>query len=164
VRSLADDAKVDQIKEKYGVAIPNVRRRTTIRELLQEYDAGELFDSKAQRIAWEQFYLGISLSGSEADIYKARHKCVDLVKGASAGMTFEIAVCIDGVREITTKKGDAMAFLTARDNTYQMDNIVVFPRTFAACKGLLESGNVIRIKGKVDDRGSLIADVVERLK
>jgi len=164
VKSLSDDNKVDQIKEKYGVTIPNVRRRATIRELLQEYDAGELFDSKAQRIAWEQFYLGISLSGSEADIYKARHKCVDLVKNASADMAFEIAVCVDSVRQITTKKGDDMAFVTARDNTYQMDNIVVFPRTFALSKGLLESGNVIRIKGKVDDRGSLIADVVERLK
>lgn len=164
VRSLSSEDKCELIKEKYGVTIPNVRRRGTIRDLLQEYDAGELFDSKSQRIVWEQFYLGISLSGSEADVYKARHKCVDLVRNSSADMRFEIAVCIDGVREIVTKKGDPMAFVTARDNTYQMDNIVVFPKTFANCKGLLESGNVIRIIGKVDDRGSLIADVVERLK
>lgn len=164
VRSLSDDDKADKIKEKYGVTIPNVRRRATIRDLLQEYEAGELFDSKSQRIVWEQFYLGISLSGSEADVYKARHKCVDLVKNACADMPFEIAVCIDSIREIVTKKGDPMAFLTARDNTYQMDNIVVFPRTFALSKSLLESGNVIRIKGKIDDRGSLIADFVERLK
>jgi DNA polymerase-3 subunit alpha len=164
IKAVADDARCVEIKTKYNVAIPNVRRRETIRDLLKEYDAGELFDSKSQRIVWEQFYLGISLSGSEADVYKARHKCVDLVKNSSADMRFEIAVCVDGVREIVTKKGDPMAFVTARDNTYQMDNIVVFPKTFALCKGLLESGNVIRIRGKVDDRGSLIADIVERLK
>lgn len=164
VKSLSINDKAEQIKEKYVVTVPNVRRRAAIRELIQDYDATELFDSKSQRIVWEQHYLGISLSGSEADVYKARNKCVDLVKHADPDMRFEIAVCIDVVREIVTKKGDPMAFLTARDNTYQMDNIVVFPRTFAACKGLLESGNVIRISGKVDDRGSLIADVVERLK
>lgn len=164
VRALASDEKCEIIKEKYGVTVPNVRRRNTITDLLKDYDSGELFDSKSQRIVWEQHFLGISLSGSEADVYKARHKCVDLIKNSSADMTFEIAVCIDGAREIVTKKGDPMAFLTAHDNTYQMDNIVVFPRTFALCKGLLESGNVIRIKGKVDERGSLIADMVERLK
>src|SRR6185436_14037508 len=164
IKSLSDDSKAEIIKDKYGVSVPNVRRRSAIRELITEYDSQDLFDSRSQRIVWEQFYLGISLSGSEADVYKARHKCVDLVRGSSADMRFEIAVCIDGVREIVTKKGDPMAFVTARDNTYQMDNIVVFPKTFAACKGLLESGNVIRITGKVDDRGSLIADVVERLK
>ena len=164
VKALADDVRSEEVKDKYGVAIPNVRRREAIRVCLQEYDAGELFDSKSQRIVWEQHFLGISLSGSEADVYKARHKCVDLVKCSSPDMRFEIAVCIDGVREIVTKKGDAMAFVTARDNTYQMDNIVVFPRAFASCKNLLEAGNVIRITGKVDDRGSLIADIVERLK
>jgi DNA polymerase-3 subunit alpha len=164
VRSLSDDDKSEQIKTKYGVTIPNVRRRSTIQELIQDYDSGELFDSKSQRIVWEQFYIGISLSGSEADVYKSRHKCVDLVKNSSSGMSFEIAVCIDGVRQIVTKKGDPMAFLTARDNTYQMDNIVVFPKTFAISKGLLETGNVIRIRGKVDERGSLIADTIERPK
>lgn len=164
VRALADEEKAPIVKEKYGVKIPNTRRRTTIRELLDEYDRSEIFDSKAQRIAWEQFYLGISLSGSEADIYRAKHQCIDLIKHGEPDMLFEIAVCVDAVREILTKKGDPMAFLTARDKTYVMDNIVVFPRTFAASKALLEEGNVLKIKGKVDERGSLIADRVERLQ
>jgi|GEM_PF-4673647 len=79
-------------------------------------------------------------------------------------MQFEIAVCVDAVREIITKKGDPMAFVTARDNTYVMDNIVVFPKTFARAKTLLEEGNVLKIRGKMDDRGSLIAERVERLR
>lgn len=164
VRSLCDDAKVETIKEKYGVKVPNVRRREAIQQLLREYDSDELFDSKAQRIAWEQQYLGISLSGSEADIYQSQHKCVDLIKHGQPDMMFDIAVCIDTVREIITKKGDPMAFLTVRDNTYQMDNVVVFPKQFSASKPLLEAGNVIRIRGKVDERGSLISDRIARLK
>jgi DNA polymerase III alpha subunit len=164
IRAISDEDKSGIVKEKYSVKIPNARRRPKIREALSEYDSRDLFDTKAQRIAWEQFYLGIALSGSEADIYRASHTCIDLVKDGYPEMPFEIAVCIDGVREIVTKKGDPMAFLTARDKTYVMDNIVVFPRTFSQSKRLLEDGNVIKIKGKVDDRGSLIADRVERIR
>jgi DNA polymerase-3 subunit alpha len=164
VRSLADEQKYERIKEKYGVKVPNTRRRERLRELLQEYDGADLFDSKAQRIAWEQFYLGISLSGSEADIYKSRNKCVDLVRNGSPDMPFEIAICIDKVNEIITKKGDPMAFLTVRDDTYLMDNVVVFPRQFEEHKKLLEAGNVIRISGKIDDRGSLITNRISRLQ
>ena len=164
VKAIADEDKAPLIKEKYGVKIPNARRRPKIREAIGSYNQRELFDSKAQRIAWEQHYLGIALSGSEADIYKANNTCIDLIKGGYPEMTFEIAVCVDGVREIITKKGDPMAFVTARDKTYVMDNIVVFPKTYTRAKNLLEEGNVLRIKGKMDDRGSLIADRVERLK
>lgn len=164
VRGIADEDKSVLIKDKYKVKIPNAARRPKLREALRDFDARELFDSKAQRVAWEQHYLGISLSGSEADIYDASQKCIDLIKEGYSGMAFEIAVCVDAVREIITKKGDPMAFVTARDDTYLMDNIVVFPRTFDFAKSLLEDGNVLKIKGKMDDRGSLIADRIERLK
>lgn len=163
MRSLSDETKAPQIKEKYGVKIPNVRRRERIRDLLQDYEAEEIFDNKAQRIAWEKHYLGISLSGSESDIYKSQHKCVDLIKSGETDMAFEIAVCIDSVKEILTKKGDPMAFLTVHDDTYAMDNVVVFPRQFEKAKRLLESGNVIRIRGKQDDGGSLLANTITRL-
>lgn len=164
IRALSDEDKSAIIKEEYKIKIPNARRRESLRVLIDEYDRSEIFDSKAQNIAWEQSYLGISLSGSEADIYKASHRCIDIVKNGYSDMLFEIAVCIDSTKEIITKKGDPMAFVTARDKTYVMDNIVVFPRTFATSKTLLESGNVIKIRGKIDDRGSLIAERIERLK
>lgn len=164
VRALADDDKSTIVKNKYNVKIPDLRRRARLRELLNEYDQSELFDAKPQRIAWEQHYLGISLSGSEADIYKAKDTCIELIKNGEPQTAFEIAVCVDNVREITTKKGDLMAFVTARDKTYVMDNIVVFPRVFEKSRTLLEEGSVLKINGKLDDRGSLIADKVERLR
>jgi DNA polymerase III alpha subunit len=165
---MSDEDKALIIKEKFSVKIPNARRRPKIRELLSEYDSRELFDTKAQKIAWEQHYLGIALSGSEADIYTAQDSCIDIIRSGYADMSFEIAACVDAVREHIVAKGKSagqpMAFVTARDNTYVMDNIVVFPRTFARSKRLLEAGNVLKIRGKVDDRGSLIADQLERLK
>lgn len=168
LRAVADEAKAPVIKERFKVKVPDVRRRIKIRESLQEFDARELFDTKAQRIAWEQFYLGISLSGSEADIYNARDKCIDLVRDGEPNSSFDIAVCVDGVREIICKKGksagQSMAFVTASDKTYIMDNIVVFPSVFNANKAIIDEGSVLRIRGRIDDRGSLIADKVERLK
>lgn len=164
VRALSDETKALTIRERFKVKIPDIRRRTKLRELLAEYDQSEIFDTKPQRIAWEQHYLGISLSGSEADIYKARDKCVDLIKNGEPEMFFEIAVCVDGVREILTKNGDPMAFVTGRDRTYMMDNIVVFPKVFSASKALLEEGSILKINGKMDERGSLIANKIERLQ
>jgi len=164
ISAIASEKKAPLVKEKFGVKIPNARRRPKLREALGEFHRRELFDSKAQRIAWEQHYLGISLSGSEADIYKAEHTCIDLIRNSFPDMRFEIAVCVDAVREIVTRKGDPMAFVTARDKTYVMDNIVVFPKTFSYSKRLLEEGNVLKIRGRVDDRGSLIADRVERIR
>lgn len=168
LRAISDETKAPLVKEQYKVKIPDARRRPKLREALQEFDARELFDTKAQRIAWEQFYLGISLSGSEADIYNAKDKCIDLVRSGQADDSFEIAVCVDAIREIVCKNGKSagksMAFVTARDKTYVMDNIVVFPNVFGAVKALLDEGSVLKIKGRIDDRGSLVADKVERLK
>jgi DNA polymerase-3 subunit alpha len=168
LRAISDETKASVIKERFKVKIPDTRRRPKIREALQDFDARELFDTKAQRIAWEQFYLGISLSGSEADIYTAKDKCIDLVRSGQPEDNFEIAVCVDTVREHVCTKGksagQSMAFVTARDKTYVMDNIVVFPNVFGAIRALLDEGSVLKIKGRIDDRGSLVANKVERLK
>ncbi len=163
VRAISDESKYEVIKEKEEVKVPNSRRRPKVRELLREYDQSDMFDTKAQKIAWEHHYLGVSLSGSEADIYKADNTCVELIKTGYPNMPFNIAVCVDAIREIITKKGDPMAFVTGRDRTYVMDNIVVFPKVFDRSRRLLEEGNIIKIAGKMDDRGSLIANKIERV-
>jgi DNA polymerase III alpha subunit len=86
------------------------------------------------------------------------------VKHGRSKMRFEIAICVDSVRDIITTKGRPMAFVTAHDDTYQMDNIVVFSDTFEKYEGVLEDGNVLKIRGQMDDRGSLICQYIERMK
>jgi DNA polymerase III alpha subunit len=71
---------------------------------------------------------------------------------------------VDGFREILTKKKQQpMAFVTASDATYQLDNIVVFPRLFASRGRLLEAGAILKISGRLDERGSVLADEMQRL-
>jgi DNA polymerase-3 subunit alpha len=165
VRGMSDDKKIDEIKEHYGIKRPpNIARRQKLREALQVHDGVNLFDNTMQNIVWEKFYLGVSLSGSEADVFKARDKCVDLIKSGEPNTAFEIAVCLDSVRVILTKtKGEPMAFVTGRDKTFSLDGIVVFPQIFKRCEGLLEEGNVVKVCGKINDRGSYIAEKIERL-
>jgi len=165
VRGLSDEKKCEAIKEHYELKRPpDIARRRKLRDALQEHDGVNLFDSAMQNIVWEKFYLGVSLSGSEADVFRAPDKCVDLIKSGEPDTAFEIAVCLDSVRVILTKtKGEPMAFVTGRDKTYSLDGIVVFPQTFKRCEALLEEGNVIKVYGKINNRGSYIADKVERL-
>lgn len=164
LRAIADEEKSVQVKERYGVKIPNAARRPRLRGVLSDYDRHDLFDNRLNNITWERQYLGVSLSGTEADVYRSKNKCVDLVKHGQPGMDFEISVCLDSVRQIFTKtKGEPMAFVTGRDNTHSLDGIVVFPKVYHRCSRFLEPGNVVKIRGEINDRGSYIANRLERL-
>jgi DNA polymerase III alpha subunit len=57
-----------------------------------------------------------------------------------------------------------MAFVTAGDDTYQLDNLVVFPQTFEKSGKFLEEGAVLKIRGRLDTRGSVLVDKMERLR
>ena len=56
---------------------------------------------------------------------------------------------ITGVKKMITKKGDQMAFLTVEDLTGQIE-VVVFPRTFEACRQNLEVDRIVIMRGKLD--------------
>lgn len=171
VEGIADEDKIDSLKDKFGsllkeksIRLPNSRRRESLREIMKSYYATDLFDSRSQNISWEIHYLGISLSGNPADIYNSADDCKSIKLYPSPGRKINLAATINQVREIVTKKGDPMAFVTAGDDTYMLDNIVVFPRIFEQNRNLLEIGSVIRIRGKMDDRGSILVDELEKLK
>jgi DNA polymerase-3 subunit alpha len=164
VRGLSDDSKTDIIKNKYGIRVPDARRRPKLQELLREYDAADLFDGKIQNIGWEKQYLGISLSGNEAEMFNARNKCAELMRSGEPNDGFEIAVCVDSAREHICGNGKTMAFVSARDDTYAMNNIVVFPQQFEKFHDLLIEGNILKISGKISDRRSLVANKIKRLR
>ncbi len=55
---------------------------------------------------------------------------------------------IASARQLTTKKGDEMAFLTLEDLEGSTD-VVVFPDTFSKCGELIEEGGMVWIRGIV---------------
>lgn len=165
LRTLSDESLSISLKEKNGMKIPSTPRREKLRQALVDYDSTEIFDSKSEKCQWEQFYLGISITGSESDMFTAKNKCVELYKHGYKNMKFDIAVCLDEVRKIFTKtKGEPMAFVHCHDNTYGLDSVVVFPDQFAKYERLLEKDNVVRLLGYINDRSSYVVNKIERLR
>lgn len=67
------------------------------------------------------------------------------------GAQVSIIGLISNERIIRTKQGEQMAFLAISDETDDAD-AVVFPRSYEKYKQLLNVGEVVLIKGKVDIR------------
>lgn len=61
---------------------------------------------------------------------------------------------VDGIKEITTKKGDRMAFLTLQDLTGSCE-VVVFPALYKQHPALLKKDATIFIRGRVNSRDDI---------
>jgi DNA polymerase-3 subunit alpha len=66
-----------------------------------------------------------------------------------------------GFREKTTKRGDLMGILEFEDTESKVE-VVCFPKSWPAVKGILDPGKVFFARGKVQDRGgvTLIAEEI----
>lgn len=103
----------------------------------------------------EQELMGISLSCTKVDacdISNANCNCREFNNGYNRPGPIIIAIGIDKIKEIITKKGDKMCFISGNDITGSIDNIVVFPQVYSASKGLLIEKNTIMISGKRDEK------------
>jgi DNA polymerase-3 subunit alpha len=162
VKGLHDEEKIDAIKKKYAeIKMPNKSRRDSIRKLISEFDNKDIFDTKLQNIVWEKELIGLPLSGSESDGFIARNKCMELLNNELD--SFEIAVCVDNIKKIITTRGEPMAFLTVRDNSYILDNIVMFPRQYKQYNRSINIGSIIKIRGNLSDQGSPVVQNIEVL-
>ncbi|AKG04137.1 hypothetical protein AAV35_004635 [Salimicrobium jeotgali] len=62
-----------------------------------------------------------------------------------------VAAVVDNVREIRTKRGEKMAFLSLSDDKEEMD-AVVFPETYRTCSSWLDEDMIVVIGGKIQER------------
>lgn len=118
-----------------------------------------------ERLAWERELLGLYLSSHPLDKYKAylEHHTEDIselkpeeVDGASGVVGGTIAAS----REITTKKGDKMAFMTVADLGGEIE-LIIFPQAYLKFATVLNKPNAVIIaKGKFDakDRDGNLSD------
>jgi DNA polymerase-3 subunit alpha len=73
---------------------------------------------------------------------------------------------LTAVKEIMTKKGDRMAFLTLEDFGGKIE-VVVFPKSYEKCKDSVRTGNVVVVKGQVEgnEQGAkVLASHIESLE
>lgn len=123
-----------------------------------------------ERLAWEKELLGLYISGHPLEKWKdkfdKREITIKTVKdNPKDGMTTVLAGIIQEAKDILTKKGDHMMFLTLADFTSSIE-AVVFPKVFAEARAILLPDKCIAIKGKISIREgetSIIADKIKEL-
>jgi len=114
----------------------------------------------------EKHFLNITISGSLVD-------CIEPIKNKLNHRLIDIRMCrkdekvqtggvVENVKEILTRKGDKMAFVSISDFTYKTD-VVVFPNIWAEEGEKIVIGSVLYVAGKAD-RGSVVANRVEVYK
>ncbi len=84
------------------------------------------------------------------------------ISAESDGQQVTIGGIIKSARQIITKKGDAMAFLTVEDPQGEIE-VVVFPRIYNDCRDVIHEDALVLTRGKVqarDDKIVILADLI----
>ena len=120
--------------------------------------------SKEELVNYEYNVYGFYLLSHPTLIYKNNND-VDLANiDKYYDKKINIVVAIDRVKEILTKKNDAMLFVYGSDNTGSID-IILFPNVYFENKDINKK-DVIRVFGRVEkryDKYQVIADKVNKL-
>lgn len=94
--------------------------------------------------------LGLYLSNHPLDKYLKEYQDNIL---DSITLQHDALVIIDNIKEIRTKKGELMAFISVSDLLVSK-SLVVFPRVYKMYKSRLKNKNILLIKGEIDDKDS----------
>jgi DNA polymerase III subunit alpha len=134
--------------------------------LIQETPA-----DKKEELLWEKELLGLNVS--EDPVAKALEG-IDMtgvsslsdITEESVNSTMTFVGVVNGVRRITTKKGDAMLVANLEDLTGTIE-MVVFPKTLAKCGDCIRDDATVKVTAKVDNRRDatqLVVDAVEAVE
>ncbi len=123
-------------------------------------------DNKTQ-LEWEKELMGVYFSQHPLLKLAASGKkhvgaFVGEISQENDGQQVTIGGIIKGMRQITTKKGDAMAFLQVEDPQGSIE-VVAFPRTFHDCREVIHEDALVLVRGKVqvrDDKIAILADLI----
>jgi DNA polymerase III subunit alpha len=116
--------------------------------------AGE-FD-KSELLALEKEVLGLyvsehPLSGVRDQLRRKTDCPLAELERRRDGEIVTVGGIVGGVKQLTTKKGDPMVFLTLDDAGGQAE-VVVFNSVYAAARELCETDRILVIKGRVDHK------------
>ena len=122
-----------------------------------------------QRLAMEKETLGVYVSAHPLEAYRERFskskRNIGMINAGEVhdGENLVIGGLIESVKEVTTKKGDKMAFLTLADFTGSVE-AVVFARTYEKNREVLIPDTVVAIKAKASERNGEMSVIVEGVK
>jgi len=118
-----------------------------------------------EALNWEKELLGLYLSGHPLDQYRNTLEASPVKIGAitGAGAKIKFFAFIKEAKEITTKKGDLMAFATVEDLSGSAE-LIVFPKSYSKFREILRSNQLVEITGKTEERLGSIQIICEEIK
>ena len=121
-----------------------------------------------EKLAWEKELLGLYISGHPLERYRdvINKRDMDIKKAKETladGAEVTIACIIEEIRPITTKKGDAMAFVKVTDFSGELDT-VVFPKILVEFRSAFAPDKCLAIKGKMSERNGQKSMIIEKVK
>ncbi len=109
-------------------------------------------------LEWEKELLGTYLSKHPLTDIEQKLRAQDMINTtigeiatADLGQKLTVVGMVQRVRQITTKKGDTMAFATLEGSAGMLDT-VIFPRTYERFKEKLTTERILVASGKLDSR------------
>jgi len=106
---------------------------------------------------------GFYLSNHPVTSYKKEYKTIELENiDKYFDKVIDVIVIVDKIKEITTKKGDKMAFISGTSETSKID-ITLFPDIYKKYSGISKN-DVLLIKGKVEKRFSKVQVIAAQIK
>ena len=107
-----------------------------------------------QLIAFEKETIGFyisrhPLSRYQEEIKKVTDQDTSTLSGLKNGEEVKLCGLVSGLKEITTKKGDRMAFLSLEDMKGFVE-VILFPEVFKAALPCLRGGDPILVRGTLD--------------
>jgi len=151
----------------FGVSSSSVRNTTNRNPLADDFQLPEIEDvSLSQKLNWERELLGYYFSQHPLEMFAGVMtdnglQGIPLIKQQTSESKVKLLGVIRQVRRITTKKGDAMAFVQIED---QVDKIeaIVFPKIFAKQPDLWTENQVVLLAGKIDAKEDEVKIIVDQ--
>jgi len=136
-------------------------------ELLASLPAAARANPK-EALDWEKELVGVYVSSHPlqtmtVDLQNViTHASIEVTEELS-GRAIVVAGMVADVRQITTKKGEAMAFIRLEDLQGTID-VTVFPRLYADQKPLFATDKIIIVAGKADVRNGRVSVVADSVR
>lgn len=121
----------------------------------------------SDRLSWEKDLLGIYFTSHPMqNISDKLNKLNITILGKidfKDGQDVSFGCLISNIKKITTKNGDAMAFLTLED-TYKTLEAVLFPRDYQKYKDAIKIGDIAMVRGKCNMRNGEMSLIINMMK
>jgi DNA polymerase-3 subunit alpha len=163
--SLRDNLALLNRVKKEGGAVATARRLPVFAGIIDRLDnpGRSLKDNPLTISIAEENLLGTPISYSKtdscADAGHANTSCKEIKDGKSRKSI--LAVEIVKFREHVTKSNEKMCFLTVRDSTIELENVVLFPEQYAKFEDIIyETATVLLFGEKAKNRDSFLVNKV----